>query len=320
MLPDIRSVPLPSIDRENFIFRVSTHVAPDTLVTSMKCPGLIHPPILIPRKNRFVIVSGFARISTAERLAWDAISAHILPEDTPHVDCALLAIADNASLRTLNPVEQARGLALLSPIAEDQDQLVALACSAGLPVNHDMAQKLTMVSQMDPLLQEGLIRDAIALPVALQLCEMREADVVQSIATLLLELNLSLNRQREVVEWLVAISANEGIGIHEILNEGPVAELRQDSRIDPRQKSTTIRRHLRRRRYPTITQAEERYHRNLREIKLPQGVQLDPPPHFEGEIFSLRIGFKTVGEIKRAYKDVERLIHSSEFRKLLEGE
>lgn len=317
MLPDIQSVPLSSIDCEDLTYRISTSSDPDALLPSMQRIGILHPPVLIPENDTFRIVCGFARVAAAGQLAWKEIPGRILSKETSRKICAEFAVIDNCACPPLNPVEQGRCLTLLHSVIEDTGQLVRWANVLGLRVNLKMAVNLLLVPQMSHGLQSGLINQSIALPVALQIHEMADMETIEALSDLLLQMNLSLNRQRELIDWVEAISRREEKSVHAILNEQDMLTLRHDEGIDSRQKSATIRQYLKKRRYPRMVEAEKRYREYWRQVKLSDGMELIPPPYFEGDTYSLRISFRSTDDLKSIQKNIEKLAHSNALGNLL---
>lgn len=317
MLPDIQSLPLASIDREDVTYRISTSSDPDGLIPTMQRIGVLHPPILIPHKKRFRIVSGFARIAAACRLNWTEITGRILPGETSFRTCAEFAVVDNCACPPLNPVEQGRCLILLARSDHDISELVDRANALGLKVNTKMADTLLKVPRMHSVLQEGLINQSISLPVAVRIHDMADGNAIEELGGLLLELNLSLNRQREVIDWIEAISRQEDKSIQAVVDETDLIKLRHDNRIDSRQKSARIRQYLKKRRYPSIVRAEQRYHQYRRQANLPKDMELIPPPYFEGDTYCLRITFKTLEDLETAHRNIQILARSKDLGEIL---
>jgi hypothetical protein len=317
MWPDIQPVPLSSIDCEDLTYRIATSVDPDDLAPSMQRVGLLYPPVLISEKDMFRIVCGFARVAAAGQLSWKEIPARILPKATSHRSCAEFAVIDACACPPLNPVEQGRCLALLSSITEDTGSLVTWANALGLRINTNMAAKLMVIPQMSHRLQKGLIHQSIALPTALQIHGMADVESVETLSAILLELNFSLNRQRELISWVEAISRQEEKTIHAVLNEPDILAIRRDEQTDIRQKAKMIRQYLKKRRYPSLVQAEERYREYRRQVDLPDQVELVPPPFFEGDTYSLRISFKTPGDLDTIQKKMGKIAASPALSALL---
>jgi ParB-like chromosome segregation protein Spo0J len=87
------------------------HQVVDELTESMGSPrGLLHPVIVRPSGDGFVLVAGWHRLEAARKLGWDSIHALVL--DGADADYALLAEIDENLIRAdLSPAERAMHLA-----------------------------------------------------------------------------------------------------------------------------------------------------------------------------------------------------------------
>lgn len=316
---DINSVPLTRIDGEDDTFRISTHAPNDALRLSIQSIGLIHPPVVWDRHDRWVVVSGFARLGVCRSLGWHQLPVRCLPPETLFAYCALIAVADNASQRTLNVVEMARALDLLARASDDQRGAARLAQSIGLPDNAQLAGKLQQVKQMSGRLQQGLCRGDITLPMALRLHEMGDEAAAGELISLFQELGWGLNRQREFLDWIQAIAQRDGIALMDVLMDQPLRQWRRDPRMDRGRKSQLVRRHVRTRRYPAITAFEQQYSQSVKALQVPRGVQLIPPAHFEGQTFGLRLDFRNQAELLHLAREVQQLAGSRVLQQLLEA-
>ncbi|MBR9980583.1 MAG: ParB-like nuclease domain-containing protein, partial [Desulfatitalea sp.] len=269
MVYEIRTVPLSQFDMADTTFRISTRESDDTLVGSIRGVGLIQPPIVLEKGGTLIVVSGFAREAACRAMGWPEIPARCLPADTPFIDCALLAVADNTAQRTLNVVETARAMALLGRAAATQDgaySLDALLQIVGLGANPQLTEKLQPVPFMPEWLQRGLAEGAIPLPMALRLHALADAAAAEALVALFRELEWSLNRQREFLDWVLAIAHREALPLVEVLADPQVTHWRQDAQMDKGHKSQQIRQHIRKRRYPAITAFETRYTQTLKAL------------------------------------------------------
>lgn len=316
---DYQTVPLSRIREDDTTYRISTGYAAAGLIASIQNLGLINPPIVQPRKGQFVVVSGFRRLGACRALNWENIPVRCVPSHATFIHCALIAIADNAAHRELNIVEMARAFGLLgqaSGEADGQHPMQGLR-SIGLSVNAELGKKLDTVNQMSQPLQDGLVDGTLALPTALRLHAMTDKEAVGILCHAFRALNLSLNRQREMLDWTNGIAMREGVSMTAVIHGEPIAGWLGDTQLDRGRKTQLIRDHLRRRRYPEIVRFEEQYQRHMKELNLAKGVRLDPPAHFEGQTFGLHLSFKDQQELARLLSQIEQLPHSPAFMALL---
>ena len=312
-----RSVPLYLITDTDRTFNISFGRSDRAIDESIRHVGLIHEPILIMHQGHYRIVSGFARIAACQRLGWTQIPCRCLRADTPYLKCALLAIADNAGQRALNIVEQARALGLLDRCDDLSEEWTGILQSFGIPVNAQWVGILKHVVRMSNRLQRGLVEGAIALPVALRLHGLKDAEAAEELARLMWELRLGLNRQRELLEWVLEIALREDIIISDIVNQDPIAQWRRDDKKDRAQTTQLIRDYLRKRRYPEICASEKRYTGLLKNLRLSKNLHLTPPPYFEGKTFQLRLDFQSKQDLQELNLELRDMIESPFLLELL---
>jgi ParB family chromosome partitioning protein len=313
-----RPVSLSRIDDGDATYRITAGSSLEVIRHSIAQIGLINPPTLLPCNDRFIVIAGFGRIAACRALGWERLVARCSTSPTDAIGCALTAIGDNSTQRPLNLVEMARAWYLLTRTVDSQEQAMQLARSVGMTVNKEMAAKLQQILSMTGPLQHALIDGSIALPIALRLNALGDGTVAQALILLFQDLQLSLNRQRELLEWIQGIVGREGISLQDVIDDAQLAQWRRDAQMDRGQKTQLIRQHLKRRRYPEITAFEERYHQSVKALKLVEGMQLVPPAHFEGQKFGLHLEFKNPTELGRLCQEVQRLAGSPAMLKLVD--
>jgi ParB-like chromosome segregation protein Spo0J len=297
--------------------RITTAAGAADLVGSIAHVGLLAPPILLPAGGHFRIVAGTRRIAAVRELGRTETPARLLPPDASPLDQARIAISDNSFQRTLNPVEQSRAL---RAIAEHFPVPLALADEAGrlnLPSHSSLIQKLLPLAGLPEMIQSALLAEAVALPMALELAAFPE-DAQSALLYLFLDLSLSLSRQREFLALLDEIAAREDRTIPEVLAEPEIRLLLDDPEMDRPRKAGEVRRFLRRRRYPSITAAEERYQRIVADLPLGKGVQLTPPRDFEGTEYAATVRFRDLGELRSRVSELGKLSGHEGMAELLE--
>jgi len=313
-----RPVSLSRIDDGDVTYRITAGSSLEVIRRSIEQIGLINPPTLLPCNDRFIVIAGFGRIAACRALGWERLVSRCPTSPTDAIHCALTAISDNSTQRPLNLVEMARAWHLLARTVDSQERAMQLARSVGMAVNKEIATKLQQVLSMAGPLQHALIDGSIALPIALRLNALDDGSAAQALISLFQELQLSLNRQRELLEWIQGIVGREGISIKDVIDDAQLAQWRQDAQMDRGQKTQLIRQYLKRRRYPKISAFEEHYHRSVRELRLVEGMQIFPPANFEGQKHSLHLEFKNLMELRKLCQELDRIASSPALSKLLD--
>jgi hypothetical protein len=310
-------VPLDRIDIGDLRYKITTGGASEPLVASIKRAGILTPPVLIPKKGDILtIVSGFRRIEALLRLGAKETVARVLEGKTEHERCIEIAIVDNSAQRKMNPVEQGRVVQLLASLYAHTETLCQVACDLGVPLNPTIARKLRVVAQMKSYLQMALVDGYVALPVALQLAGMEDQSSAERIALLMSAMGLGLNRQRELLEWLKAISIREEIPLRTLLDDKKIKRVMENPDLDRKQKSHQLRHYFRQKRYPEMVKREAQFQKMVKSLHLGNGIQLKPPAYFEGLSYTLKIEFKDRSELVSRYQRLEKMMDSPEIASL----
>jgi len=317
MIYKTESVALSRIDAGDFTFRITTRSDMDALAVSLKTAGLISPLLVLAKENsQFCIVSGFRRFAACEKLGCPDVEVRILDADTSFLECVRYAVADNAFQRELNPIEISRSLKLLHAHFPQPNQLIEAANNLGLPGNPAVIRKFLPLCDLSPVIQEGILSRSISTAVALELAEMDTESGI-TLASLFADLRLSLNKQREILQLLTEIAARDDLTVIDVLKEKDLQEIIAEKDADRGIKGRNIRFYLKKRRFPAITAAEERYAQCVKEMRLGENIRLIPPKDFEGNVYTFQFSFRTVPELKDRVADLNRITSESVLPQLL---
>ena len=205
-----QTVPISEIDRNDTTFQISTDPNISGLAASIASVGLLMPPILKRSRPRYTIVSGFRRIAACLSLNQSAMPARVLSDDRSDLDCAGMAVSENALQRPLNLIERSRALLLLSPHFRNSVELSAASATFGMPETPAMIDKLLPLCRLSDDIQAGILEGTISLSMAQELGRF-DPEARSALADLLLSMKMSLSKQREVLTMIQEISLKEGI-------------------------------------------------------------------------------------------------------------
>ena len=320
-------VDLNRIDLEDETFRISAKgLIPDSngdadasLASSIKRIGIIHPPHIIQVANKYQVVYGFERIKICRQLGWDTIPSLCSSPQTPSSECVLVSIAESISQHFLNMVEKANVVKMVAEFFPSMEKGLDDARLVGFDLNAQMADKLLKVHDFNQILKLGLIQDRIGLPIAFRIKKITEPSETDCLALseFMAALNVSLTRQKEILDYIETICQRDGVTIVDLLTEADIKQMIVDDKLDGPQKSNRIRDLLKKRCYPKLTFFETHYQKAIKNVAFNQGVSFSPPPQFEGRNFSLRIDFSTGSELRQKVQDIDRLIESAGFQDLI---
>lgn len=310
-------VALEAVSSDDHFFKITTSKPIDELTQSISDVGLINPPILIRHKKAYIIVSGFRRIEAVSILGEKKFKAKVAESEKHSLFCAKLAIADNSFQRPLNLIEQSRAVQLLSIFHDLSTGLASAARSLSLPGNHSIIEKLMRISKLDEEIKEYILADTLSLSAALLLEDSKKKSRI-SIARILNDLKLSLNKQREMITLLNEISHRDRIDVMEILEEKSFKEIMLNKDFDRNHKANKIRMLLKRRRFPEISKAESDFSASLKKLNLDRSIKLIPPKSFEGSTYTLNLLFNNLEELKKCRTKVQEITIHPEIKKILD--
>ena len=312
----IETIPLDRIDLEDKTYHITTETTIHNIHASIDGSGLINTPLLYRHRSRYVILSGFRRISACLHLKWDEVTARIIDSTSSEIDRIRVAISDNALQRPLNLIEISRALRLLSNIFDNVNAIAKEASMLGLPKNPALIRKLKPLCQLPSSVQKAVISDAVSLPVAIELGNMAPADSA-ALANLFCDLKIGLNKQREIVTFIQEIAKREDLTPSDILKDSKWLEIITPENYDRSQRRQKIRQYLKQRRFPTLTRAEATFEHHKKSLHLGSHIKLTPPRHFEGDIYTFSINFRNIMELKDRVVKLERLMKHPNIDKIL---
>lgn len=302
-------VALEHIDTTNVSYRITTTQDKPSLQPSIGRIGLINPAILKESDDRMIVVSGFRRIRACRRLHWPEIPCRILPPDCSPAQCIEVAITDNFVQRSLNIIEQARCMQLLST-AVDPDSGRQIAATLGIPMNSALSPKLKAVLSAPEDVQSALLTGRIGLPTALLLTEMPHADAAVMVSVFS-RLPMGLNKQREVLVLVQEIAARDGVPVQQILEAPLLKGVIEDPQLDGNLKSRHVRSHLKKMRFPRLVEVENAFNQCVAALELGGAIHIAPPSGFEGRTCTMTIRFDTLQDLKRAHRKISETIDHS---------
>ena len=306
------------IDLADDTYRISNPASVAALAKSIQHVGLINPPVLFQKQDRYIILAGFHRIAAMQQMNYRQIPVKIIPPETLPLERLRIAITDNISQRKLDLLETSRALALLAECIGDRDRLVDEAQILGLPGSYQHIQKIIGVCQLPHLIQEGINQNRISLNMATELQGLG-VSVGNLLASLFMALQLNQNKQREILSHLKEIAHREKGSVQEVLSSEFISEVIDDKNLDNLQKTRLVRSKLRKRRFPNLSLAEETFQHHLKNLNLGNSISLTPPAYFEGTTMKLSMSFKNESELRQQIDTLNKTLLNPHLNKLFQS-
>ena len=311
---NFEEISLADIDFSNEYFKFAVGSPPEQLRESIKGYGILCPPILYVSGDggKLVIVSGFGRLHVARELKITKLVAAVITQNVSMADLLMLALNERIGKRALNAAEQALVVSKAANIAGRENTIKQVMPLVGLEPSGKVFDQYLMLSGLERPLLNYLAENRISVQAALELCKV-EATERLALAELLLSLGCSASIQKDVVVLCREIALREKLPVHEILADSEARQIMDNPGLNRRQKTNLLRVYLRKRRYPLLSKREAQFKQSVDELRLPPGVMVKPPPYFEGDRWSLEVGFRDEKELASKLKKIDELVASGRF-------
>jgi len=264
------------------------------LMQSIERVGLINPPLLKKDdQGGITIITGYRRIKALKSLKTDRAGCRVLSgDDILPLECLLLNLHDNLAVRKLNDVEKGMVLARLIPWIKTLEIVERYMPLLNLPSNKaTLSSYLRLEEKMDIQAKESIAQGQLSLRNAMMLLDI-DSISRSSIIDLISNIKLTVNQQRQLIEYAVDLAHIEGTSIPVILDDQSVKRIESDSRMNNPQKGRALIRGLRMRRYPSVSKAEREFKKMVSKLNLGKMVRIDHSPSFESPYYRLEILFK----------------------------
>ena len=130
-------------------------------------------------------------------------------------------------------------------------------------------------------------------------------------AKLALDLKISENHLRDLMDWSEEIALRDGIAIAAIFAGKGVDDIATDPRLGRADKVKRIKESLRRIRFPRLARAEDEIQGKIRTLKLQPEIRLTVPPGLEGGRLQVEFGATDQQEFRRLIDKLAAAAESS---------
>jgi len=294
-------------------YRTSFHFSLEKLKLSLKETGLLHPPLVVFRSERFILVSGWKRILACAELSLSPIPV-LITEEKDDLKTFLMAFYENLATREFSLLEKAEILTRLKRFGEDEkritrDYMPLLDIPATLP-NLD---KYLAFSQFEPEVKKAVHEKNMSFSSVKPLVEFSSRERKQLLPLLL---PLGQNKRRELLEDILEVSRKSDTAVHKILLSPEIKAVQESETLTPLQKADSIRLLSRKKRYPAFSSMQDSFESLLRKIDWPEEIAISPSPFFEEEDFTVRFTFRSEEQLKAGLLKLEELSARKDFSKI----
>jgi hypothetical protein len=287
-----QEISIEKIDCTNGMFRISEEIVSAPLRMSMRVIGQLNPVLLSGGESPYTIVCGFRRMHALRQLGASRVLARIMEgNDRDLLGAFNMAVWDNLSHRKFDPLEKAR---VLYKLRDDFDVPDEVIMKDYLPVmdlapHEQVLRNYFMLAKSHQGSKNHFKAGRLTLSSMEYLAEMPVSSQA-SIASVFDNIQLSAGLQKKFFALLEDLAAKHGNDPEVPLNDNEALSILNDAGLSPFQRGEKVFALLYRRRYPGLTQAEERFFERRKSLRLPGSIRITPAPYFE--VPDLRVEFR----------------------------
>ena len=291
-------------------FRTSYHFSLQKLKLSLEKIGLLNPPLVTLRDNRFILVSGWKRVLACLELSFTAIPVYVIEEEN-ELQTFLMAFYENLATREFSLTEKAEVLARLKKFGENEKKIIRHYLPLlDIPQTLSHLDAYLAFSQFELELkraahEKNMTFSTLKLLAGFTLPEQR----------LLLPLLLPLgqNKQKELLEDLLEIAKRNNMPAKNMLLSKEIKAVQTNETLAPLQKADKIRALLKEKRYPVFSSWKDSFDSLLKKMKWPREITVNPSPFFEEDSFTVIFSFENQEQFKTSLIKLEELSSRAEF-------
>ena len=310
----LEEVSLERVDFDDRRFDLSGGRPPRELVASVRRVGLASAPVLSAQdaRGRHTIVIGWRRLLACREAGLREAKCLVAAAEAQPPDLLRMAIEDLRASGGMGKLAQGRALRAwegIRPEGQGESEFLSLL---GLPPKRGLLDSIRRWARIAPDVEAacdaGLVAESAALALAAHPAEAREAFV-----RLFADLRFGVNLQKEALEMISETARREGAAPAEAIERVRGEALAEaGSAEDLPRLAEAFRRALRRRRFPRVSAAEERFGAIVRDLRLAPGCSIEAPPFFEGREYRFVCRFGSVEELARALRQAADKIGGAE--------
>ncbi len=312
---DVRKIPFDRIDLGDERFRISYDFPRERLRASLERAGLVQPLHLVERTGRLVLLSGWKRILVLEEMGIREGPVAVVDE-ADDLPAFRRTFYENASFRDFSIVEIAMAVRRLLELGEEEDTVLsAVLPFFRLPPAKSTLETLRILSADDPETRR-LLQESGVSPSAAVLLGGMSAAARRRVARILAP--LGRNKQVELLENLVDLSARDGCSAEEVLDSERIRDLFDEDMPDRLRRSEMIRTRLDRIKNPRVWAWRNAFARSVRKLRLPTKASIRADPAYESEELTLTLSFRSAAEFRAAIRELETISRGKDIKDLFE--
>jgi hypothetical protein len=249
------------------------------------------PLIIINQENEIVFGIDYYRLLESRRI----LETAVLQLNIHGKDALILNYNLKEKLTGLNLYEKLAFVKKVTPLAEQSE--IYQKTDLDITINTELMEKLDLL--LSTAFRDALMNEHISLKSGLKLCDFLPGDC-DVLLELFGRLPFSSSHQLKILEMTEEILFRDKCALEDIFEK---LGIRQYLEMEKPQKK--IIDELFKYRYPTYTEAEEKWQKEIKNLRLPDKMRVTHYPFFEKNQMELTIQLQDTEELKKLIENLE---------------
>ncbi|MFW6140796.1 MAG: ParB/RepB/Spo0J family partition protein [Acidobacteriota bacterium] len=308
-------VKLDQIDTSDRRFQIAPCFSVDSLISSIKRAGLLNPPVLAQRREKYVIVSGWRRITSCQKLSIHLIPVFVMQEKND-VEAFKIPVYESLSLRDFSHIEKAAVIRKFYDFGEKPENIIKKYMPLlKIPPKRETMDVYLKIDRLGKKIKETAHHKKWSLGTLEIMTELNDKET-QSLYPFV-EL-LSFNKQKQLIENIFDISRKQEVSVQTILNSGEFLPIKESQNLNPVQRAERIYRLSKKLKNPTLNSWREAFEKLCQSLNLPEEVKVIPSKYFEDETITIKLDIRNREELKNHIQKLKELSDKKEISLLFD--
>jgi len=283
-----------------------------SLQDSIKKIGIINAPILREKGGKYQIVTGWKRLFSSLELGYaQALCSVYESGEISDEECILIIYQDNRYV--ISELELSELIMMFKNLCSlnDKELINNVLPQFKIPPSRKHLDKYIGLASLDKAIKKAFFEDKITLEQAQMLSELTPENRLPVLTNVLLRYKLNNNESRQVINNIDEIALRDLKSIEEVVYNAESAMAAE------KRGKNELRGQLKRMRYPSLNKVEEKYRKEVDNLKLPKEVNLLVNQFFEGNDIEFRMKVKSPEQLSQILSSLEDSLSSGAIEKLL---
>jgi hypothetical protein len=298
---------------------IFTHDHPgDNLLLSFEASGIINPIcVLKDRNNTYHLIDGIKRIDFAKKKNLDKVDAALLPRSTPPEEVMNIMLSSKINEINESVMNKVQFICFaLSSGASEQWVLTSLYKPFGFRPHSGFLQESKRINNLPTEVKRFFHEKKFSFKQILNLTHLPE-DILQRIISWKSMLQLTASILEELAAHIRDYVKERGISFQHFLEEPEIKEV-ITSDLSPRDKTEKLRKLIRLKRYPVLSETNARIQRAVEEMGLPKGISVNWDNTLENRNIDFVIHIQDPDKWEETIKSLNKSDIQKKIKKILE--